>query len=85
MYLGLFRRLDHLVVGGVDSAVADIFEDGAREQEHLLLHDPHVLAQGSKGDPLDVPAVNTDFTRIGLVKTRDQVAKRCLLYTSRCV
>ena len=52
--LRLLCRLDDLLHGGIGLAVADVLEDGVREEEHILLDDADVLVDGTLGHIPDI-------------------------------
>ena len=66
------RRAQHLVVGGVRPAVADIFQDRAMEQRDILRHHRDRLAQALLRDPRDVLAVDGDAALLHVVEPLQQ-------------
>ena len=56
--LCLLSRFRNLLRGGVWLAVADVLEDGVREQEHILLDDADVLMDGLLGHVPDILPVD---------------------------
>ena len=57
MSVGRLRRLDDLLVRGIEPAVADVPGDGAGEQQRLLEHEADLAAQRAQGQAADVVAV----------------------------
>ena len=53
----------HLFVGGVRPAKADVVRHGVTEQERVLQHDANLLAQAGGGHIGDADAVNRDLAR----------------------
>ncbi len=47
-------------LGGVRASVEDVFPDGAHEEEHVLLYDADIAADGFHGQAADVLAVDKD-------------------------
>ena len=78
MDFGLLRRLDDLVHARVRTAVADVLEDRASEEEHVLLHDTDAAAQIGELDVADILPVQSDAAAGGLIKARNQLAERRL-------
>ena len=79
----VFRRLDDLLVGGVDAPVADVFQNAAGKEEHVLLHDADVLPQRTHRHLPRVHAVDGDRPAALLIKPRQQVAERGLSAAAR--
>ena len=67
------RGGDHLLVGRVGPAVADVVHDRVAEQERVLQHDADLRAQAARGDVAHVDAVDRDRARRDVVEARDQV------------
>ena len=61
-------RGDHLFVGGVGSAVADIFHHGTRKQVGILQDHCDVLSKHLSLDLLDVHAVDSDTALFDIVE-----------------
>ena len=65
--------LDTFLVGGIEFAVTDIVEDGAREEVRLLQDDAHAAAQRVFTDIGDGDAVVEDMSALYLVEAVDEV------------
>ena len=65
-------RAQHLVVGRVRPAVADVLQDRAVEQRDVLRHHRDRLAQALLGDPRDVLAVDGDAALLDVVEALQQ-------------
>src|SRR5699024_5838943 len=70
---GGLRGGDHLLVGRVQPAVADVLPDGAAEQHRVLEDYPHPRPHGAAVQGADVHAVQADPARVDLVEAHDQV------------
>ena len=66
------RRFEHLVVGRVRPAVADVLHDGAMEQRNVLRHDADGFAQAVLRDARDVLAVDQDAAALRVVEALQQ-------------
>ena len=66
-------RLDTLLVGGIEFAIADVVEDSPSEEVGLLQYDAHALAEGVLADRGDGNAVVENLTALYLVETVDEV------------
>ena len=60
--------------GGVAPAIADIFSDGAVEQEHVLFDDPDQPAVAFQLNLPQVSAIQADFAGRGIVEAGHQIA-----------
>ena len=65
--------LNHVLLGGEDGAVCDVGAYGGGEDEYVLLHNAHVVAQRCQGDVPDVHAVDGDPSAGDVVEARDEV------------
>ena len=72
------RRCQHLVVGGVRPAVADVLHDRAVKQRDVLRHDGDGLAQALLRDARDVLAVDQDAAALQIVEALQQGEQRRL-------
>ncbi len=68
----LLRRLDHLGVGRLEAAVADVFHQRAVEQLRILRDHRNVAAQAVLGDVEDILAVDPDRAGVALEQAQDQ-------------
>ena len=73
MRAGGFRRLLHLLIRGVQPAVADVLPDRACEKVGILQHHGDIPAQTVPPDIPDVHVVNGDFSPVNIIKAVDQV------------
>ena len=71
--VGQFGRGDHLFVGGIQLAVADVVGDGSGEQVGILQDDPQGAAQGVLFNQPDIDSVVGDGARLDFIKPVDQV------------
>jgi hypothetical protein len=67
-----------LLVLGVGAAEGDVLAHGAREQERLLRHDPHLRAQRVAGDLAQVVPVDEHAPAGGVVEAGDELGHRRL-------
>src|SRR5699024_5682066 len=67
------RGGDHLVVGRLQAAVADVLPDGAAEQHRVLQHHAHARTHRTPVQGSDVHAVQADLPGIDLVEPHDEV------------
>ncbi len=72
-----FCRGDHFLLGGVFSAVTDIFPDRSRKEEGILGHHADLSAQAGEGHLPDVAAVDENRSLCHIVKSADQIYDRC--------
>lgn len=74
---------DHVLHRRLRTPVADVFLDGAREEEVFLENDAEVLAVGVVFEPPQVNAVNEDAPRGDIVKTCQQAHDRRFAASAR--
>ena len=79
----VFSRFLYLLVGGVKVAVGDIFFYRSAENEHVLRYYADIATKIVQTHILYIHAVDGDFTRIYIVKSRDKIAKRSLAAARR--
>jgi hypothetical protein len=72
MDVGGARRLLDLLVGGVETPVAQVLADGRVEQHGLLQHHPDLAAQRGQVDAADVMAVDRDVAPHDVVMPAEQ-------------
>ena len=80
--IGLTGGTHHIVVGGLRTAIADVFLDGAVEDMILLEYEAYILAQ-----PLGIPlmeahTIERDATLLGLVELIEQIDDGALACTT---
>ena len=75
---GAPRRFHHRLVTGPELTIGDILANGAAEQEHILLHDADLAAQGRLRHVPDVDAIDRDRAAVELVEARQERAERGL-------
>src|SRR5262249_52375994 len=71
-------RLLHLVLGSVETAVADVFRDGAGEQQRLLVDEADLAPEGLEREVADVDAVEQHTAAPDVVEAGDQGDERRL-------
>ena len=78
--VGAASRLVDLLLGGVGTAVEDVFADGADKEEDVLLDDADVAADGFKREVADVLSVDQHGAAVfvQMVEVGEQVAERRL-------
>ena len=76
-------RLDHLLLGGVRPAEEDVLAHGAVEEEDVLQHDAHLLAQAGEVDVAQVAPVEGDAPLADVVEARDQAGQGRLAHAGR--
>ena len=75
------RGGDHLLVGRLGAAEADVVGDRAAEQERILEHDTELAAVRAQLDVPQVDAVDADRAPAGVVEAGDQLRRRRLAAT----
>ena len=73
MHMRRFRRLDYLLVGGVQPAVADILHNGAVKQPGILKHHTEHLPQLFPVEPPDIVAAYQNRAAADIVKPHQQL------------
>ena len=68
-----FGRRDHLFVGGIQPAKADVLHDRVGEQVGILQDQAELAAKVILADIADIPAIDGDTAAVDLVETRQQV------------
>ena len=68
-----FRGCDHFLLGCIELAVADVFQNRTGEDEGILQHDAHLAAQGAEGDIADVVTIDFDAAFIDVVEPAQQI------------
>ena len=81
--LRLPGSLPNLLVGGIGSAIANIFQNGIGKQEHILLDNTDIFVQALLGHIPDILAVNGNAATADLIEPRDQLAQGGLATTGR--
>ena len=66
------RGADGVLDLRVRLAVGDVLPDRAAEQQRVLQHEAHLIAQRLQRELADVGAVDLDLPRLGIVEARDQ-------------
>ena len=77
MDIGPLCRFVYLLVCGVGAAVEDVLADGAHEEEHILLDDADVAADGIHSQMPDVVSIDEDgaIALLKLVEIGQQMAQ----------
>ena len=71
--VGRLRRRLHLLVGGVQLAVADVVANGAVEQPRVLQHHAEQAAQIVAREIADVRAADLDAARLHVLEAHEQL------------
>ena len=69
----MYKRQLHLLVGGVQLAVADVVADGAVEQPRVLQHHAEHRAQVVAREVADIVAAYLDGARLHVVEAHEQL------------
>jgi len=83
MRVGHARRLNHLVVGGIQPAVADIVHHRSREEEGVLWDDADLLTQALLGHRAHIVPVYPNRPFLDIVEAGQQVDDGRLARASR--
>ena len=79
--IGNLGRLDYLLHGSILHAEGDVVVERVVEQDGLLVHVPHQLAQVAHPEILDVDPVDIDAPLVHIVEARQEVGHRRLART----
>ena len=74
---------DHLLVGRVEPAVADVVHHRVGEQERILQHDADLRAQAGSGHIAHIDAVDRHRAARHIVEARQQIDDRGLARAGR--
>ena len=76
-----FSRLDAVLVGSIEPAIADVVHDGASEQVSLLQHHAQAVTQVALADVVHADAVIKDFAVLDVIEAINEVGNGCLAST----
>ena len=76
--VGVARRRPHFVVGRFEPSVANVLDDRAAEELHVLRHDGDRAAQVGQPYAGDIDSVDQQRAFLRLVKARNQIHDRRL-------
>ena len=74
MDIGPLRRLNDLLLGGVQAAVADILPHGVIEEIDILLDDADIPADALQGQGMDLLAVQEDLAAFHIIEMGNEMA-----------